>query len=310
MSFTAEVRDELSRIEPPKSCCARAEFGALMRLQGTLTMSGGGRYRVEVATESAPVARKVIGLAHQVYDLKTELTVRKSVLHRTNNYLITIPTQPKLAVALDELGMIGGSGEHFYPGIAPHLVSSDCCSVAYLRGAFLASGFVADPKGDFHFEMSTHSEQVATDLAALLRRHTISPKVFERRGAWTVYLKGAEPIVDFLALVGAHKALLRAENVRIVKSVRNNVNRRVNAEIANQVKTTEAALGQLDAIAKLQRAVGLDSLPPALRDFAILRMANPDASLRELGDLSDPPLSKSAINHRMRRIEQMAEELG
>lgn len=309
MSFTAEVRDELSRIDLGKPCCARAEFAALLRLQGSLTLSSGGRYRVELATENAPVARKFIALAREVYGLKTELTVRKSILHRTNNYLITVPTQPKLAEVLDEIGLIGATGPHYHAGVAPHLIESECCAIAYLRGAFLASGFVADPKGDFHFELYTHSEQVAIDLAAVLRRFEISPKVLERRGGWTVYLKGAEPIVDFLALVGAHKALLRTENVRIVKSMRNDVNRRVNAEIANQAKTTQAALDQLDAIQLIDRAVGLDSLPPALTEFARLRLANPDASLRELGDLSTPPLSKSAINHRMRRLEQMAAKI-
>ena len=186
----------------------------------------------------------------------------------------------------------------------------DCCAIAYLRGAFLGGGFVADPHGDFHFELTAESEQLAEDLVSLLARFDIEARVARRRGTFAVYLKGAEPIITFLALVGAHRALLRTEDVRIVKSVRNDVNRLVNAEIANQQKTAEAAVGQIEAIETLRATRGLDSLPPALRELARLRLENPDVSLRELGELADPPLSKSAVYHRVRRIEELAANSG
>jgi len=306
VSFTAEVKDELSRVEPTRGCCSRAELAALVRIEGTLSISGPDRYRLEVATETAPVARTVIKLMHGVYGLKTELTVRRSVLHKTNNYLITVPTQPKLTEALSELGIVGERG--FSLGIDPALVKRDCCAIAYLRGAFLGGGFVADPHGDFHFELTAESEQLAEDLVALMARFEIEARVARRRGTFAVYLKGAEPIITFLALVGAHRALLRTEDVRIVKSVRNDVNRLVNAEIANQQKTAEAAVGQIEAIETLRATRGLDTLPPALRELARLRLENPDVSLRELGELADPPLSKSAVYHRVRRIEELAAE--
>lgn len=306
MSFTAEVKDELSRVEPTRGCCSKAELAALVRIEGTLSISGPDRYRLEVATETAPVARTVIKLLHGVYGLKTELTVRRSVLHKTNNYLITVPTQPKLGGALSELGIVGDHG--FSLGIEPALVKRDCCAIAYLRGAFLGGGFVADPHGDFHFELTAESEQLAEDLVALMGRFDVEARVAKRRGTFAVYLKGAEPIITFLALVGAHRALLRTEDVRIVKSMRNDVNRLVNAEIANQQKTAEAAVGQIAAIERLRATRGLDSLPPALRELARLRLENPDVSLRELGELADPPLSKSAVYHRVRRIEELAAE--
>jgi len=256
---------------------------------------------------TAPVARTVIKLLHGIYGVKTELTVRRSVLHKTNNYLITVPTQPKLAAALEELGVIGEGGLSL--GIDPALVRRDCCAISYLRGAFLGGGFVADPHGDFHFELTAETEQLAEDLVALMARFGIEARVAKRRGTFAVYLKGAEPIVTFLALVGAHHALLRTEDVRIVKSMRNDVNRLVNAEIANQAKTAEAAIEQIAAIEYIEARCGLDALPPALRDFAELRVANPEVSLRELGELADPPLSKSAVYHRVRRIEELAEKL-
>ncbi len=307
MSFTAEVKDELSRVEPRRACCTKAQLAALVRIEGTLHITGQERYRLEIATETAPVARNTIKLLHGVYGLKTELTVRRSVLHKTNNYLITVPAQPRLAAALKELGIVGDAG--FSLGVDPALVKRDCCAVAYLRGAFLGGGFVADPHGDFHFELTAETEQLAEDLVALMRRFDIDARIARRRGTHAVYLKGAEPIVTFLALVGAHRALLRTEDVRIVKSMRNDVNRLVNAEIANQAKTAEAALGQLEAIELLSAARGLDSLPPALAELAELRMTHPHVSLRELGELADPPLSKSAVYHRVRRLEELAEEV-
>jgi DNA-binding protein WhiA len=307
MSFTAEVKHELSRVEPRRACCSRSELAALVRIEGTLHITGPERYRLEIATETAPVARRAIKFLHGIYGLKTELTVRRSVLHKTNNYLITVPSQPKLPAALTELGILGEKG--FSAGIDPALLKRECCAVAYLRGAFLGGGFVADPHGDFHFELTAESEQLAEDLVGLMRRFDIDARVAKRRGTFAVYLKGAEPIVTFLALVGAHHALLRTEDVRIVKSMRNDVNRLVNAEIANQAKTAEAAMGQLDAIELIESLRGLQSLPPALAEFAVLRRENPDVSLRELGELAEPPLSKSAVYHRVRRIEEIADEL-
>jgi DNA-binding protein WhiA len=307
MSFTAEVRDELSRLEQTRECCNKAELSALLRLDGTVTRTGDGQYRLEVATENAQVARRIIKLVRRLYQLKTELTVRRSVLHKTNNYQITIPNQIKLAAVLEELGLAGSV--YLGGGIEPTLIRRECCAMAYLRGAFLGAGFIASPQGDFHFEIRTHTQTLAEELSTLMARFTIEGRVIARRGAWTVYLKGAEPIINFLALVGAHNALLETENVRIIKSYRNDVNRRVNAEIANQAKASEAALSQLQDIKVIESAVGLDSLAPALADFARLRMQNPDLSLRELGEVTDPPLSKSALNHRMRRLADKANRI-
>jgi len=305
MSFTAEVKEELSRIEPTRGCCLKAELSALLRIEGTLHITGPGRFRLEVATETAPVARKAIKLLHGVYGLKTELTVRRSVLHKTNNYLITVPNQPKLERALVDLGILDEEHALTYE-ISPRLVKRDCCAISYLRGAFLGGGFVADPHGDFHFELTAENEQIAQALVDLMARFDVEARVAQRRGTFAVYLKGAEPIVTFLALVGAHRALLRTEDVRIIKSMRNDVNRLVNAETANLQKTAEAALQQVEAIQTLVDTRGLQSLPPALQELARLRLENPDVSLRELGELADPPLTKSAVYHRVRRIEELA----
>jgi len=307
MSFTAEVKEELARVESTKACCPRAELSALIRVEGTLHYTGGGRMRLEIATETAPVARKVIKLLHGVFDLETELTVRRSVLHKSNNYLITVVSQPALVKALTELGILGDDQTPLYE-VPKWLVKKDCCAVSYLRGMFLGGGFVADPHGDFHFELTAESDEIAANLVKLMARFGINARVTSRRGSYAVYLKGAEPIVTFLALVGAHRALLRTEDVRILKEMRNDVNRLVNAETANLQKTAEAAADQVAAVRTIERTRGLDALPPALREIAFLRLEHPDVSLRELGELADPPLSKSAVYHRIRRLEELAEE--
>ena len=303
MSFTAEVKDELTRIVSEHEACRKAELSALVRIEGHLS----GKYRLEVVTELAPVARIAVRLLHDIYHLKTEITTRRSVLHKTYSYLITVPAQLGLKEALADLGIISESGLEM--GIVPRLVQDHCCLVSYLRGAFLGGGFIANPKRDFHFELSCGHESLANGLVALLAQNAIPSKAIVRRNAWIVYIKGAEPIVDFLALVGAHKAVLAVEEVRVTKSIRNDENRRVNAEMANQAKSIEASLSQIQNIQLLVDTKGLDSMPKALQEVALLRLAHPDVSLRELGELASPPLSKSAINHRIRRIDELVQKL-
>ncbi|MDR0350365.1 MAG: DNA-binding protein WhiA [Coriobacteriales bacterium] len=300
MSFTAEIKDELSRLLPEHQACRKAELSALIRMQGALS----GNYRLEITTETAPVARVVVRLLHDLYALKTEITTRRSVLHKTYNYLITVPGQLGLEAAIRDMGILTDSGLEL--GIDPDLVRKPCCAASYLRGAFLGGGFISNPQGDFHFELACGHEALANGLVALLARLGIAARSTPRRGAWVVYSKGAEPISDFLALVGAHRGVLAMENVRVTKSVRNDVNRRLNAEMANQAKSIDAAMEQLRAIRLLVEGRGIDSLPPALQELARLRLSHPDVSLRELGELASPPLSKSAVYHRVRRIEAIA----
>ena len=308
MSFTAQVKDELSRVEAVCSHCDKAVLAALVRIEGTLFVSGKNRYRVEVATDAPSVARQVIKLLHELYKLKTNLTVRRSVLHKTPNYLIECPAQPHLAAALMDMGVLSDEGG-LELGISEQLVAKDCCAAAYLRGAFLGSGFVSDPRGDFHFEIIVETRDLADGIVELMARRGINARVMQRRNSYMDYLKSGSTILEFLALVGAHQSALSMENARVIKSVRNDVNRQTNAEIANQAKTSRASMDQLYAIRLVLEAYGMEELPPALQDFIKLRVHNPDATLKELGELATPPLSKSAVYHRVRRIEQMAREV-
>lgn len=303
MSFAGEIRDELARVEPECDDCKLAELSALIRIEGKLSAS----YRLELTTETASVARRIVMLVHDVFGLKTETTTRRSELHKSYNYLITIPAQIGLEDALRKLGIISDQGLEF--GVAPGILRKPCCRAAYLRGTFLGGGFISDPRGDFHFELTTSHEELAAGLVGVMADLGIPAKASQRRGSYIVYLKGADHIADFLALTGAHRGVLAMENVRVTKSVRNDVNRRLNAEMANQAKSIDAAMEQVRAIRRLIDEKGLESLPPALRDLAMLRLEHPDVSLRELGELADPPLSKSAVYHRIRRIEALVNEM-
>lgn len=307
MSFTADVKDELTRVPPGCSHCDKATLAALIRIEGTLFFSGPGRYRLEVATEISSVARLIIKSLHQAYALKTELTVRRSVLHKTPNYLIVVPSQPGIEEALHDLGVLGDVGLEM--GIHEHLIDKPCCEAAYLRGAFLGSGFIAEPRGDFHFEITVENEGLADGLVALMNDRGIKARILHRRNSYIVYLKSGTAISEFLAFVGAHQSALAMENERVRKSVRNDINRKVNAELANQAKSAEAAIDQIVSIRKLAESGKMADLPPGLQEFVRLRLRYPDASLKELGERANPPLSKSAVYHRVRRLEDMAKNL-
>lgn len=307
MSFTVEVKEELSVIEPTCSHCDRALLAALVRIEGSVFLSGKGSMRLEVVTESPVAARLVVRLLHEMYQLKTELTVRRNVLHKTPNYLINVPMQPGLPDSLRDLGIIGDGG--FTQGVDERFVKKRCCAEAYLRGIFLGCGFISNLKGDFHFELTVESEELAQDLVDVLVSRGVHARFTTRRNNYIIYMKSGSSICDFLALVGAHKCALALEQERLLRSVRNDVNRQMNAEVANTMKAWDASATQQSAIEKVVGWYGIGGLPPALQEYVLLRMANPESTLRELGELADPPLSKSAIAHRARRIEQMAEQI-
>lgn len=307
MSFSAEVRDELSRQQATCEYCGLATLAALVRVCGTLSLTGRGGYQLQVATETGAVARTMIELTHKILKLKTDLTVRRSILHKVRNYLIVLPDQPDLEKALVLLGVLDRSGA-LVPGVPRHVANRACCRRAFVRGCLIAGGFVADPKGDFHLEIAVQGEQFAHDIADLIGTMGVAARVNPRRGAFAVYIKSAEDIRQLLSKLGAERAVAEIEEARAVKHVKNQVNRRVNAELANQTRSAGAAQKQLDLIETLEKLEKRPGLPDALETFCRLREEHPDLSLRDLGQLADPPLSKSALYHRVLRLERIVEE--
>lgn len=308
MSFSSDVKEEMTHVSPECSHCERAVLAALVRIEGTLHFEGAGRFSLEFASDVAAVARLATRLFHGMYELRTNLVMRRSVLHKNVNYLVDIPGQPGLTEALTDLGVLNAEGG-IELGISPHLVEKNCCAGAYLRGAFLGSGFVSDPKSDSHFEITVESEELARGLIGLMELKGVRARMMQRRNSTTVYLKSGADIVDFLTFSGAHSSALRMEEARVMKSVRNEVNRQTNADMANQRKASNAAVDQVFAARKVVEKYGLENLSPALQEFIRLRVAYPDESLKELGAHAVPPLSKSAVYHRVRRMMEMAQDI-
>lgn len=307
MSFTAEVRDELSRSVPECEYCDVATLAALVRVCGTLSIAGAGKYQLRIATETGAVARTMIELTHRILKLKTDFTVRRSNLHKVRNYLIVLPDQPDLEKALVLLGVLDRHGG-LMAGVPRHVLNRECCRRAYVRGCLIAGGFVADPRGDFHLEIAVQGEQFAHELAELICGMGVGARVNPRRGAFAVYIKSADEIKRLLHILGSEQAVADIDAARAVKSVKNDVNRRVNAELANQTRSAGAAQKQLELIEDLERLGLRARLPESLEAFCALRETYPDLSLRDLGEMASPPLSKSALYHRVLRLEKMVAE--
>ncbi len=307
MSFTAEVKNELSRQNGECPTCILAEASALIRVCGSLSFSGSGHFSVRIKTETGAVARTIVTYAHRYLGIDTRLTVRHSVLHKSSNYLIEIVDQPGLADKLVRLGILL-PGNRLETGLPEHLLQRQCCRNAFLRGAFMAGGFIADPRNDFHLEIAVTGEDLAQGIIELMGTLGITARLNRRRGAYAIYLKSFEDITALLTAMGASRSAQAIENVRRVKSVKNDVNRRVNAEIANSNRSSDAAVQQLLLIDEAERLIGLRKLPPAVREFCRLRRAYPELSLAALGQECDPPASKSALYHRLLRLQKLVQE--
>ncbi|AHF11043.1 MULTISPECIES: DNA-binding protein WhiA [Dehalobacter] len=307
MSFSAITKEELARLELQKDCCELAELASLIRMDGTLQISANQKYSLNVITESAPVARKIYNLAKESLHLPADIVVRRKLrLKKNNSYLVKI--YPREMSDLQRLGLFNEEGE-IQAGIDKKLIAKKCDQKAYLRGAFLAGGSISNPEGNYHMEIITNDPVLAGDLSELLNKFDLKAKVSTRKNFHVVYLKESEHIVEFLALIGAHQALFEFENIRIIKEMRNQVNRIVNCETANLNKTVDAAVRQLENIRLIERTIGLKALPENLQEIACLRLEFPDYTLKELGEILTPKVGKSGVNHRLRKIEEIAEKI-
>lgn len=308
LSFSTLTKNELARVIDPRQCCKMAELGALIKMDGSLQLSG-RQVSLNILNHNAAVARKLFKLFKELFGMQAQVLVRRKVRLRKNNvYWVRIPPQEGLAAMLGQLGLVNSDGS-LQEGIQRDLLRCDYCRRAYLRGAFLGGGSVNSPGGNYHMEVITSKEQHAASICHLLREFNLAAKVSRRKAWYVVYLKDSDQIVECLNIMGAHSALLEFENTRIYKDMRNQVNRLVNCETANLNKTVDASLRQTESIALVARVIGLDKLPAGLREIAELRMKFPDASLKELGEMANPPLGKSGVNHRLRKLDRMAEKL-
>lgn len=309
MSFSHQVKEELARIYEVDDSIKVAELSALIHTCGSIEIHGMRGLAIRISSENAAIIKKVYVLIKDIFGFKQEVCIKQNRhLTKHNLYFIMIEGENAFKIMVKcGIILITEDGSWIINNrVAEDIVAGEKQKRAYLRGAFLGCGSLNDPEKGYHMELVVQSEEYAFSIEELLRFFELKAKTIARKNSYIVYLKEGEQIVDFLNLVGAHKALLDFENVRVFKDVRNNVNRIVNCETANLSKTVNAALKQIDNIQYVRDTIGLESLPKDLYEVAMARLENRDLSLKELGQLLTPPLGKSGVNHRLKKIEEIA----
>lgn len=313
MSFSADTKNELAHVEPEKKCCMLAEIAGFIRMCGSIRLAGGGKFEIVTATEHPAVARHYKRMLKEYFGIDAELAVGQgSGLKKGRSYLLSIGPENLCEQILRETGilMVKEGMNYISDGIYDGLIRTKCCRKACLRGIFLASGTITDPEKSYHLEFSCSSQILAGDVKKLINSFVdLHAKVSARKKNYAVYVKEAEQIIDILAIMGAHSQIFAFEDVRITKEIRNKANRINNCDNANIDKTLKAAEKQLSWIHKIQETKGLAFLPDKLREVAVLRLENPEATLQELADMMDPPMKKSGLNNRFRKIEELAGKL-
>ena len=292
MSFSSEIKEELVKNYAKARHCDLAELSALVRMSG----SGGyfeeknGTCVLHFHTENLSVARKCFTLIEKPFNIRTDILIRRNP--STGNFSYFLRCKGIELIAAKNA-----------------IVQSSCCKRAYIRGAFIASGSMSEPSKAYHLEIVCSTEMRAVFVRDMINSFGLDSKIVQRKKTFVVYLKEGSQIVDVLNIMEAHNALMALENVRILKEMRNSVNRQVNCETANINKTVSAAVKQIEDITYIRDTIGFDELPDGLRDVALTRLAHPEAALKDLGSLLAVPVGKSGVNHRLRKLSEMAEKL-
>ena len=294
MSFSGKVREELSENISQARHCRIAELAAFIGMCGTVSIDSFDRYHIKIHSENIVVARKVFTLLKKTFNIRTDISVKRNVKRESVSYLVVIKSHEDALRVLQATKMIGEQqvGTDAICGFNPLIIRQVCCRRAFLRGVFQAAGSMSDPNKSYHFEIVCTISEIAEQIRS-----------------YVVYLKEGSQIVDILNVMEAHVALMELENVRILKEMRNSVNRKVNCETANINKTVSAAVKQVEDITYLRDMIGFENMPDNLVEAAYARLDHPDATLKELGESLTPPVGKSGINHRLRKLSEMAESL-
>lgn len=304
MSFSNDVKNELSRIETNDVAGDKAELLGLLRMSGAIVIRG-MNVGIHFSTENAALARRALQLLKSNYQVQTEVVITRSRrLKKNNRYQVQVIPSPQVSTALYELQLLSVESDLKNP-----LLENHDCKRTFLRGAFLGGGSISRPSSDYHLEMVTENEDFAHTIIKIMQSFSLKAKLTDRKNEYIVYLKDGESIINFLSVIGAHNAMMELENVRIVKEMRNNVNRAVNCETANLNKVVKAAVRQVRCIHYIDEHMGLAELPPPLQEVAKLRLEHQDVSLNDLVEYSGG-LGKSGINHRLKKLQEIAVGLG
>ncbi len=286
MSFSQDVKEELGRHMSPGRHCQLAELAALIHFCGQYGREKEGTFVLGFQTENETVAKKGFTLLRKTFNIDVGVKMSEEQMQEIHAK-IGDPDKP----------------------VDPILLKNSCCKRAFLRGAFLSTGSISDPSKGYHLEFVCPDEDKAQQIREVLHSFEIEAKIVLRKKYHVVYLKEGESIVDLLNVCEAHVALMELENLRILKDMRNSINRRVNCEAANITKTVNAAARQIEDIEFIQSHGGWSMLPEMLQQMAEVRLEYPDASLKELGAYLDPPVGKSGVNHRLQKLSEIADKL-
>ena len=311
MSFSGEVKEELSRHISQARHCQIAELSAIVHFCGKIQKRD-ETLVLRLETENEAVWRKCFTLLRKTFNINSSVMKEaEESSDRSTKSVIELTNHDDIWNLFHALKVVDyeGTFHGFDEPVNLTLIKSSCCKRAFLRGTFLCIGSMSDPTKGYHLELVAENEKQALQIQEILLYFDIDAKVIQRKKYYVVYLKEGACIVDFLNICEAHVSLMNLENLRIVKEMRNSINRRVNCEAANITKTVNASTKQIAEIQLLRETYGFHNLPDNLREMAEVRMEHPDASLKELGQYLNPPVGKSGVNHRLRKLSEIAQEV-
>lgn len=305
MSFSSDVKEELVQVETAARHCNLAETAAIIAMCGYV-VSAGSNSRVVVQTENVAVARKYFTLLKKTFNMEADISVRRnSCLKKNRVYSVSIQRGLDVQRLLAAIKWDLSEREHLL--VDSLVIQSSCCKQAFLRGAFLASGSISDPHKFYHLEFVCQTVEKAEQLKGIINGFGMEAKIVPRKHSFVVYLKEGNQIVNLLTHMGAYASILRLENIRIEKDLKNQINRQINCEVANSQKTIFAAAEQIKDIKLIEETIGLEQLPTDLQEIARIRLDNGDISLKSIGEKLSTPLGKSGVNHRLKKIKKIAD---
>ena len=312
MSFSSRVKEELSYQTGSAMHCRIAEIAAILSMCGQIFQEEDGKVSIKIQTENLAVARKYFTLLKKTYNIDVDICIKNHIhTGKSRTYILDVADDYAARKILSSVKFMNGDGEieEDYAIVHLMILRKACCKRAFLRGAFLCAGSISEPEKTYHFEIVCMTPERAQQICDMMKTFNIDGKCITRKKYHVVYIKEASQIVDMLNVMEAHVSLMELENIRILKEMRNSVNRRVNCETANISKTVSAAVKQIEDITYIRDTVGFSELTDGLKEIAELRLQYPEASLVERGKLLSTPVGKSGVNHRLRKLSVLADEL-
>ena len=308
MSFSSDVKTELCSVAVTKGHCQRAELAGIVYMAATLSLGRQG-LGFSISTEHPEVVKRTLSLIEKLYGIKARLEAVAQHPKKTTTYVIGIFGDAQTKGILQHLGLSAGLYLTAVDAVYSEIIKRDCCKQAFVRGAFLGGGSIAAPQKRYHIEFVSGSQVLSGLLLDVLKNWGLNAKGIPRKQDYVIYLKESEHIIELLTRLGGYASVLELENIRILKEINNNINRAYNCDTANINRMIAGAEEQIQCIRQIEETIGLSSLSKGLQETAKLRLAYPSASLAELAQLSQEGTSKSGINHRMRKLKEIANSL-